>query len=56
VYDAAKAMIHNRLGIPIDQMLFAATHTHSGTSAEKQGSQRRGWQKPSQKPQFKFYL
>lgn len=44
VYDAAKAMIHNRLGIPIEHMLFAATHTHSGTSAEKQGSQRRGWQ------------
>ncbi|MCB0686219.1 MAG: neutral/alkaline non-lysosomal ceramidase N-terminal domain-containing protein [Saprospiraceae bacterium] len=44
VFDAAKAMVQNRLGIPYQNMLCAATHTHSGTSAEKEGIRRRGWQ------------
>lgn len=43
VYDAAKHMIHHRTGIPMSHMLMAATHTHSGTSAGKKGSARRGW-------------
>jgi len=43
VYDAAKHMIHHRTGIPMSHMMMAATHTHSGTSAGKKGSARRGW-------------
>src|SRR5690625_3562962 len=42
VYDAAKHMIHHRTGIPMSHMMMAATHTHSGTSAGKKGSARRG--------------
>lgn len=44
VYDAAKHIIHHRTGIPMEHMMMAATHTHSGTSAGKKGSARRGWQ------------
>src|SRR5690625_1209464 len=43
VFDAAKAIVHNNLGIKTTNMLMAATHTHSGTSAGKQGEKRRGW-------------
>lgn len=44
VYDAAKYMIENQLGIPYGNILTAATHTHSSISAGKSGNQRRGWQ------------
>lgn len=43
VFDAAKAIVHNKLGIKTSNLLMAATHTHSGTSAGKQGEKRRGW-------------
>lgn len=44
VYDAAKAIIENKLNIPASNVLIAATHTHSAVSAGKQGMERRGWQ------------
>src|SRR5690554_4960320 len=44
VYDAAKAMIQNKLKIPSSNVLLAATHTHSSASAGKQGIARRSWQ------------
>jgi len=43
VFEAAKAIVHNKLGIETSNMLMAATHTHSATSAGKQGEKRRGW-------------
>ncbi|MGH7199582.1 MAG: hypothetical protein ACREJB_03195, partial [Planctomycetaceae bacterium] len=33
VLDAAKAKLHEQTGIPTEHMLFAATHTHSATTA-----------------------
>ncbi len=33
VFDAAKRTIHERTGIPVENMLMAATHTHSSISA-----------------------
>lgn len=44
VYDAAKAMIRNKLKIPSSNVLIASTHTHSSVSAGKQGIERRSWQ------------
>nr|WP_255784993.1 neutral/alkaline non-lysosomal ceramidase N-terminal domain-containing protein [Membranihabitans maritimus] len=44
VFDAAIAIIENKLGVPSKNVMMAATHTHSGTSAGKQGMDRRGWQ------------
>ncbi len=43
VFDAAKAIIQNKLGIPASNVLIAATHSHSAVSAAKQGNERRGW-------------
>jgi hypothetical protein len=43
VYDEAKRLIETNTGLPGDQVLMAATHTHSATSAEGQGTKRRGW-------------
>ncbi|MBN2314042.1 MAG: neutral/alkaline non-lysosomal ceramidase N-terminal domain-containing protein [Sedimentisphaerales bacterium] len=33
VFDAAKRIIHEKTGIPVENMLMAATHTHSSISA-----------------------
>jgi neutral ceramidase len=33
VYDAAKRIIHEETGLPVEHMLMAADHTHSATSA-----------------------
>ena len=33
VYDAAKRIIHEKTGIPVENMLMAATHTHSSINA-----------------------
>ena len=33
LYDAAKQIVHQHTGIPVEQMLMAADHTHSATSA-----------------------
>lgn len=38
VYDAAKERIHEATGLPIANMLMAATHTHSATTARSQNS------------------
>lgn len=44
VFDEAKRMIHEETGLAKEHLLMAATHTHSGTSAEGKGQKRRGWQ------------
>ncbi|MFA7172346.1 MAG: neutral/alkaline non-lysosomal ceramidase N-terminal domain-containing protein [Kiritimatiellia bacterium] len=44
VFDAAKAIIQNKLKIPASNVLMAATHTHSAVSAGKQGMKIGGWQ------------
>jgi hypothetical protein len=44
VFDEAKHLVHEETGLPKEHMLMAATHTHSGTSAEGKGQKRRGWQ------------
>ncbi len=33
VFDQAKRLIHEATGVPIEQMMMSATHTHSSTSA-----------------------
>ncbi|MCP4641128.1 MAG: hypothetical protein GY851_11870 [bacterium] len=35
VYDAAKARLHEKTGIPLEHMLMASTHTHSGPPARE---------------------
>src|SRR3954453_3226279 len=34
VFDAARALVHGETGLPEDNHLMAATHTHSATAAE----------------------
>lgn len=44
IFDAAKSIIQNRLGIPASNVMLAATHTHSGVASEKQGLARKEYQ------------
>ncbi|WP_218588576.1 hypothetical protein [Cyclobacterium lianum] len=43
VFDAAKAIIQKRTGLPPAQVLIASTHTHSSISAGGAGEKRRDW-------------
>lgn len=43
VFDAAKSLVHNEMGLAKKNMLMAATHTHSSISAGGEGQKRRGW-------------
>ena len=43
VYDEAKRLINQRTGVPVTNMLFSSTHTHSATSGEGEGIKRRAW-------------
>jgi neutral ceramidase len=43
VFDEAKRRLQKDTGIPEANMLMAATHTHSATSASGLGEKRRGW-------------
>lgn len=43
VFNVAKNIIHNETGLPKENMLMAATHTHMGPSAGGEGQKRRGW-------------
>lgn len=43
VFDEAKSLIEEETGIPKEQVLMAATHTHSSISAGGSGEKRRGW-------------
>jgi hypothetical protein len=38
VFDEAKQLIHNATGLPVENMLMSATHTHSATSARGRNS------------------
>ncbi|WP_406693601.1 neutral/alkaline non-lysosomal ceramidase N-terminal domain-containing protein [Singulisphaera sp. Ch08] len=38
VFDTAKKMVNETTGIPVDHILMAATHTHSGTAARGKNS------------------
>lgn len=43
VYDEAKRRLEKDTGIPAENMLMAATHTHSATSASGLRNKRRSW-------------
>lgn len=43
VFDAAKSLVRNETGLAKENMLMAATHTHSSISAGGEGEKRRGW-------------
>lgn len=43
VFDEARRRLQNDTGIPESNMLMAAIHTHSATSASGLGNKRRGW-------------
>lgn len=43
VFDAAKQLVQNDLGIPGENIMMAATHTHSGVSLGGQGIKRKDW-------------
>ncbi|MFB0556172.1 MAG: neutral/alkaline non-lysosomal ceramidase N-terminal domain-containing protein [Phycisphaerae bacterium] len=42
VFDAAKGIIHEKTGIPIENMLMAATHTHSSINARGSSNVKTG--------------
>ncbi|GAA5224896.1 neutral/alkaline non-lysosomal ceramidase N-terminal domain-containing protein [Membranihabitans marinus] len=44
VFDAAKAIIENRTGIPYANVMMSSTHTHSGVGAHNTKGNRKGWQ------------
>ncbi len=44
VFDEAKRLVYEETGLAKENMMMAATHTHSGTSASGKGQKRRGWQ------------
>jgi len=43
VFDAAKSIIQHETGLAKENILMAATHTHSSVSAGGEGQKRRGW-------------
>lgn len=56
VYDAAKKRINEKTGLPKENMLMAATHTHSGTSAGGEGEKRRGWHPEAPLDEYQRFL
>ena len=44
VFDEAKRLVQEEAGLPLEHMLMAATHTHSGTSARGVSEKSGGWQ------------
>ena len=56
VFDQAKRLVHDATGLPTAHMLMAATHTHSGTSAEGKGPKRRGWQGETPLDDYQSFL
>ncbi len=41
--EEARRIIQNETGLPPENVLISATHTHSGVSAQGRGERRRGW-------------
>ena len=56
VFDAAKAVVQNRTGIPTTNMLMAATHTHSGVSARGEGRRSGGWHYGEPLDEYQIFL
>lgn len=56
VFDAAKKKIYDETGIPAGNILMAATHTHSGTSARGIGSRLRGWHLEEPLDEYQAFL
>lgn len=43
VFDQAKVLIHQETGLPVDQMMMSAVHTHSGPSVGVEAENIRSW-------------
>lgn len=56
VFDEAKKLITGRLGIPRENMLMSATHTHSATSAGGLDEKRRGWNEGDPLDEYQTFL
>lgn len=56
VFDAAKKQIYDETGIPAGNVLMAATHTHSGTSARGTGNRLRGWHLDEPLDEYQTFL
>lgn len=56
VFDAARNLIRDRMGIPPEHLLMAAVHTHSATSAGGKGDQRRGWNRGKPLDEYQSFL
>ncbi len=56
VFDAAKKRIYDETGIPAANILMAATHTHSGTSARGVGKRLRGWHLDDSLDEYQTFL
>ncbi|WP_138476672.1 neutral/alkaline non-lysosomal ceramidase N-terminal domain-containing protein [Dyadobacter bucti] len=56
VFDEAKKLINEKTQLPKANMLMAATHTHSGTSAGGEGEKRRGWHPDEPLDEYQRFL
>ena len=56
VFDEAKRLAEANTGLAADHILMAATHTHSATSAEGVGINRRGWQGDTPLDGYQIFL
>lgn len=56
VYEQAKKMIERETGIPAANLLMAATHTHSATSAGGDGERRRAYNKGKELDAYQLFL
>lgn len=56
VFDQAKERLNKETGLPIEHMLMAATHTHSGTSAQGKGQQRGNFQENNPLDDYQKFL
>ncbi len=56
VFDEAKRLINDRMGIPREHLLMSAVHTHSAISAGGKGDKRRGWNREKPLDEYQAFL
>lgn len=56
VHKAAKKLVSEQMGIPVGNIMIAATHTHSSVSASGDGEERRKWKGNEQLDEYQSFL
>lgn len=56
VHQAAKQLVSEQTGIPLENIMIAATHTHSSVSASGEGEARRKWRPSEQLDEYQSFL